>query len=561
MVDYSINGRLYNGSNGDNILTKNKYNVSTKNVTIKSNLHKFTSILFVLALIFGACGVSFGMEKRVPNLGAHANLGAPGKGNNNNFPIFNSNKAPDKKIDYNKAVKIIGAGDGIVNVKTPKVSSEVPLITTRDGKVYGKQLVNELFANKVYIDIYDDIYSNSKVLAFSERDIDPIGETTTYLYSNYKNDIINIKNYLKNNTSEKVLFFKKGLGINDNNNATENVNYIFASVTVDEQEYFIYCSDANSIVEGNGCFGLFNKSQATKIEILSCGNNITNMSNMFFNCSSLTTLNLSNFVTKNVTYMGGMFYNCTSLTTLNLSNFDTKNVTNMGGMFYNCTSLTTLNLSNFDTKNVKGMGGMFYNCTSLTSLDLKNFNTSKVVYMGFMFSFCGSLTSLNLSNFDTKNVTDMSGMFECCVSLEKLDLSNFIVNQVEYMTGMFAGCDSLMNLKLTNFYPKHVKSMDYMFASYNTLRELKTDYNNTSLIPNYSDNIQNMGNILTVLKSEGKDIGGDVVIFCPTAMLELATAYGLIDIDSNKDKNIKNPISKLVCKRHNNKLKVVSQED
>ena len=54
---------------------------------------------------------------------------------------------------------------------------------------------------------------------------------------------------------------------------------------------------------------------------------------MFSNCSSLTSLNLSNFNTNNVTNMSGMFYNCSSLTSLNLSNFNTNNVTNMSYMF------------------------------------------------------------------------------------------------------------------------------------------------------------------------------------------------------------------------------------
>ena len=44
-----------------------------------------------------------------------------------------------------------------------------------------------------------------------------------------------------------------------------------------------------------------------------------------------------------------MYYQCNSLTKLNLSNFNTQNVTNMIGMFQNCNSLTNLNLSNFNT--------------------------------------------------------------------------------------------------------------------------------------------------------------------------------------------------------------------
>ena len=38
--------------------------------------------------------------------------------------------------------------------------------------------------------------------------------------------------------------------------------------------------------------------------------------------------------------MGSMFYNCSKLTSLDVSKFDTSKVTNMGSMFYNCSKLS-----------------------------------------------------------------------------------------------------------------------------------------------------------------------------------------------------------------------------
>ena len=57
--------------------------------------------------------------------------------------------------------------------------------------------------------------------------------------------------------------------------------------------------------------------------------------------------------------MIGVFYGCSSLININLSNFNTNNVTDMSDMFRNCSSLTSLNLSNFNTNNVTNMRGMF----------------------------------------------------------------------------------------------------------------------------------------------------------------------------------------------------------
>ena len=45
-----------------------------------------------------------------------------------------------------------------------------------------------------------------------------------------------------------------------------------------------------------------------------------------------------------------MFYFCTSLTNLNLSNFHPTNVTNMSDMFSGCKSLTNLNISKTNEK-------------------------------------------------------------------------------------------------------------------------------------------------------------------------------------------------------------------
>ena len=55
-----------------------------------------------------------------------------------------------------------------------------------------------------------------------------------------------------------------------------------------------------------------------------------------------------------------------------------KPLKNLRNMLSNCSSLTSLNLSNFNTNNVKDMSGMFNKCSSLTSLNLSNFNTNNV---------------------------------------------------------------------------------------------------------------------------------------------------------------------------------------
>jgi surface protein len=59
--------------------------------------------------------------------------------------------------------------------------------------------------------------------------------------------------------------------------------------------------------------------------------------------------------------MNEMFYNCTSLTSLELGNLDTSSVTDMNKMFYNCQSLLSLNLFSFNTTQIKIYNEMFFN--------------------------------------------------------------------------------------------------------------------------------------------------------------------------------------------------------
>jgi surface protein len=91
----------------------------------------------------------------------------------------------------------------------------------------------------------------------------------------------------------------------------------------------------------------------------------------------------------------------------------------MYGMFNYCSSLTSLDVSNFNTEKVTDMGYMFSICSSLTSLDLSSFNTENVTSMGYMFTSCSRLTTIYVgSNWSTANVTSSLYMFISCFSLK-----------------------------------------------------------------------------------------------------------------------------------------------
>ena len=236
----------------------------------------------------------------------------------------------------------------------------------------------------------------------------------------------------------------------------------------------------------------------TGLEYLNTAN-VTDMSYMFFNCSSLTSLDVTHFNTAKVTNMSFMFSRCSSLISLDVTHFNTANVTDMYEMFSSCSSLTSLDVTNFNTANVTDMNGMFSSCSKLTSLDVTNFNTAKVTDMSYMFCNCVALTSLDVTNFNTANVTRMTRMFLSCSSLTSLDVTNFNTAKVTDMSYMFSNCLALTSLYLTNFNTANVTNMEKMFS---LCQALTTIYASSKFVTTQVSNSSGMFSKCKKLKGE-----------------------------------------------------------
>lgn len=200
--------------------------------------------------------------------------------------------------------------------------------------------------------------------------------------------------------------------------------------------------------DGDGTEDLYNKNNIKKVVFDASFANArpTNCYSWFFGCKDLTTIEGIGYLnTENVTSMRAMFSGCSSLTSLDVSNFKTQNVTSMRAMFSRCSSLTSLDVSKFNTDKVTNMSGMFGRCSNLTSLNVSNFNTANVTDMLAMFSRCYSLTFLDLSNFDTQNVTNMYGMFYGCVNLATIYASDkFVTTACSEDCEIFGNCKKLV---------------------------------------------------------------------------------------------------------------------
>ena len=96
-------------------------------------------------------------------------------------------------------------------------------------------------------------------------------------------------------------------------------------------------------------------------------------------------------------------------------------------LFYGCSSLKELDLSNFNTDNVTDMSFMFYNCSSLKRLNISNFNIEKVTVLSYMFYECSSLKDIIYSNstIEINNIPlkDAEKVCEKCPKLNSESIS------------------------------------------------------------------------------------------------------------------------------------------
>lgn len=180
--------------------------------------------------------------------------------------------------------------------------------------------------------------------------------------------------------------------------------------------------------------------------------------------------NILTFNTEGVTSMSGMFKDC-KVKHLDLSSLRTHNVTDFSDMFYNCNSLIDLNVNGFDTSNAEDFNGMFHGCNKLTQLNVKHFNVNSVLHMSYLFSGCRRLKVIDLEGWDFSQIRDANEMFGYCEKLEK-NIANFNFNMIKGMAFMFDCCTKLSEVDLTHSDLSHVFDFGYMFFKCEGLKKI-----------------------------------------------------------------------------------------
>ena len=158
---------------------------------------------------------------------------------------------------------------------------------------------------------------------------------------NFENDLSNLPSscteenlcwdITESSTQEnKVYGYLVDTGLKDSKNNTKSL-------------YNLYIVSNYKIFAPSNCKGIFSFGRTNAIS----------------SRSNLTQINFNNnFNTSNVTNMSEMFKDCRSLTSLDLSCFNTANVTDMRSMFLNCSKLTTtINIMNANVSYDSMFGG------------------------------------------------------------------------------------------------------------------------------------------------------------------------------------------------------------
>ena len=160
---------------------------------------------------------------------------------------------------------------------------------------------------------------------------------------------------------------------------------------------------------------------------------------MFTNCENLISINFTSHIkTDNISTFQNMFRNCISLVSIDLSNLNTSKVNNVSGMFSGCTKLKTVIIGKLNLQKVTNMNYLFYNCQLLEYIDIKGLqNTYKLKYMYEMFGYCRSLKEIDFSSFDMTCVEDIRYMFYQCDSLTYVNFSNHPRNKLKWMCFLF----------------------------------------------------------------------------------------------------------------------------
>ena len=178
------------------------------------------------------------------------------------------------------------------------------------------------------------------------------------IFDNLKTDyfLIKILDYTTKKKSLEILKYSKklqkrlNLNINDYKKYSQYYSLIELTLTLDnykkndkfinipdsKREYYhIYFDDSIEEIKRN----YLNEKENIKMIKIIINHQVKSFKNLFDRCKCISSILFKKFYRIDITDMSFMFFGCSSLKELNISNLITDNVTNMNCMFFECSSL------------------------------------------------------------------------------------------------------------------------------------------------------------------------------------------------------------------------------
>ena len=260
------------------------------------------------------------------------------------------------------------------------------------------------------------------------------------------------------------------------------------------------------------------------------------MTGVFYGCSSLTSIALTNYLI-NITSLNDLFGKCSSLEKVTIN---VQRVQSVNGMFKDCFNLKYLDLSNFNANEIKLRTDFFpTEITGLTVIynsslfeNIKNFIPRDGTifhdiegYNGFIKAkyiiddlskkikiintpvdklklsvFVNNSKIMDLKEGETEiffdemwkseikikysgNLTNLFSLFSDVINLEEINMNDLDVNEVENMEKLFNGCTSLKEVNMNLLKTPKLMNINSMFENCENLKIIyMQNFNTNNLI-------------------------------------------------------------------------------
>ncbi|MCQ2819727.1 MAG: DUF285 domain-containing protein, partial [archaeon] len=164
---------------------------------------------------------------------------------------------------------------------------------------------------------------------------------------------------------------------------------------------------------------------------LSMRTKINKMNALFSGCGNLKNCDiLRNFKYEKVEDLSELFFNCKSITSLNFNCFESCTPINLSRMLAECESLKTVEINKLNVEKVMNYKEVFYHCKSLVSLDLSKWNINKNAFntMDGMFALCSELEKIKFKKdiFSKDKLPKDKNIFEGSSMLHDEEIKDII---------------------------------------------------------------------------------------------------------------------------------------